>query len=61
MYYISILLPATKKSIYSGFLVINKSQVKHMNNKKENVEVSAFSLVKGKLDQAVLKCQVTFK
>ncbi len=48
LYYISIQLPATKKSIYTGLLVKQKSQVKHLNNKKENVEISAFGIVKGK-------------
>ncbi len=36
-YYISVQLPATKKSIYSGVLIGKKSQVKHLNGKKENV------------------------
>ncbi len=57
LYYISIQLPATKKSIYSGVLIGKKSQVKHLNNKKENVEISAFNIVKGKPEQAVLRCQ----
>lgn len=57
LYYISVQLPATKKSIYSGVLIGKKSQVKHLNNKKENVEISAFNFVKGKPEQGVLRCQ----
>ena len=57
LYYITIQLPATKKSIYSGVLFAKKTQVKHLNNKKENVEISAFNIVKGKPEQAVLRCQ----
>lgn len=48
LYYITVQLPATKKSIYTGLLLPNKSQVKHLNNKKENVEVSAFMIVNKK-------------
>lgn len=60
LFFISIQLPATKRSIYTGVVIPNKSQVKHLNNKKENVEISAFTVVKGKPEQAVLRCQVCF-
>ena len=34
VYYLIIRLPATKKVIFTGLIIENKSQVKHINNKK---------------------------
>jgi hypothetical protein len=35
-------LPVTKKNIFSGILIDKRSEAKNINNKKQNVEVSAF-------------------
>jgi hypothetical protein len=43
MKYITVRILVTKKSIYSGIIIENRSELRHINGKKQNVEVGAFS------------------
>jgi len=59
--YIIAKLPATQKTIFSGLLLENKSQIRHLNNKDENLEISCFSINKTDkktLERNILKIQV---
>lgn len=52
-------LSATKHNIFTGFLLKSASSIRTINNKKENVEVSAFLIQKNKpLEKCQLKLQV---
>lgn len=53
-------LPATKKKIFSGVLVENRSDIKHIHGKKQNVEVGAFYKEKDSFVKVYLKFQVIF-
>ena len=50
----------TKKSIFSGVLVDKRSEVKHINGKKQNVEVTAFVKEKEGFVKVLLKFQVIY-
>ena len=47
-FYLIVRLSATKNPIFTGYLLEGKSEVRILNNKPENIEVSAFVLSKGK-------------
>lgn len=42
-------LMATKHNIFTGYILQNKSEVRVLNKKHENLEVSVFEIEKGKL------------
>lgn len=48
VFYLIIRLAATKNPIFTSFVLKNKSEVRTMNNKDENIEVSVFILNKDK-------------
>jgi hypothetical protein len=59
LFYLRVILPATKMSICTGVVVQGKSQVRSFNGKRENVEVSVAGQGKDKkMEMWVVKLQV---
>ena len=48
VFYLVVRLSATKNPIFTGYILEGKSEVRTINNKPENMEVSAFVISKGK-------------
>jgi hypothetical protein len=46
--YLLVRLTATKNTIFTGYILEGKSTVRVLNNKEENLEISAFVISKGK-------------
>jgi hypothetical protein len=49
--YLTVRLTATKHNIFTGYILEAKSHVRILNNKKENLEVAAFTITKEKPTQ----------